>query len=227
MKSVTPLRGVIFDLDGTLADTLPVCYTAFRATFRRFSPEKADFSDSEIAALFGPNEEGVLRQVVPEAQWAAALATFLGEYAAAHTACPRPFAGIESALDLLRERGVPIAVVTGKGAESAAISLETLGLADRFAIVEAGSPLGGIKPQAIRGVLEAWNLPRDQYGTIAYVGDAPSDITAAREVGIVPVAAAWATTADAGKLDSLNPAVTFHTVAAFAQWVRDSLPVNP
>ena len=36
MNSLNPLRGVIFDLDGTLADTLPVCYAAFRATFRRF-----------------------------------------------------------------------------------------------------------------------------------------------------------------------------------------------
>ena len=183
-------------------------------------------SDEEIAGLFGPNEEGVLRQVVPEAQWAASLAAFLDEYAAAHTTCPRPFDGIASALDLLRERGVPVAVVTGKGAESAAISLKTLGLADRFAVVEAGSPFGGIKPQAIRKALEMLSIPLDQYGAVAYVGDAPSDITAAREVGVVPIAAAWATTADAAKLEALNPTATFTTVAAFAQWVQESTTIR-
>lgn len=48
------LRGVIFDLDGTLGDTLPVCYAAYREVFEGYLGKT--YRDEEIAALFGPNE---------------------------------------------------------------------------------------------------------------------------------------------------------------------------
>jgi phosphoglycolate phosphatase-like HAD superfamily hydrolase len=220
MDSSLPLRGLIFDLDGTLADTLPVCYAAFHATFHRFTPEQT-FTDAQIAALFGPDEEGVLRQVLPQEHWAPALTVFLEEYAAAHTICPGPFPGVKEVLDLLLKRDVPIAVVTGKGARSAAISLERLGLADVFPLIEAGSPEGAIKPQAIRKVLDIWGLSPDLFAQVAYLGDAPSDVTAARTVGVTPLSAAWASTADRDALAAMRPAALFPTVDDFAAWVRD------
>jgi len=56
-------RGIIFDLDGTLADTLPVCFDAYRLAFAKYVGH--EWTDDQISALFGPSEEGVIRQVVP------------------------------------------------------------------------------------------------------------------------------------------------------------------
>jgi pyrophosphatase PpaX len=55
--------GIIFDLDGTLADTLPVCFDAYRLAFAKYVARA--WTDDQISALFGPSEEGVIRQVVP------------------------------------------------------------------------------------------------------------------------------------------------------------------
>ena len=58
------LKGIMFDLDGTLGDTLPVCFASYRRVFREFLG--CHYSDHEITALFGPTEEGIIQQLVPD-----------------------------------------------------------------------------------------------------------------------------------------------------------------
>lgn len=214
------LDGVIFDLDGTLGDTLPACFAAFRRALGDFTDRR--FTDREIMALFGPSEEGMIQRLVPS-QWQACLQTYLAEYARAHLHYAKPFPGIETALGLLKERGVAVAIVTGKGAQSAAISLNQLGLADYFEIVETGSPNGGVKPSSIQKVLTTWGaLPH----RVAYVGDAASDIEAARAVGVIPLGAAWDARSDAHSLSAMGPLATFCTVEGFIRWIETDVESN-
>lgn len=208
------LRGVIFDLDGTLGDTLPVCYRAFANVFRRRLGR--EFSPAQIHAMFGPSEEGVLRSLCPE-DADGALEEYLAEYRSAHARCPAPFAGIPRCLDLLCRRGVELAVVTGKGHRSAAISLEKFGFGDLFPVVEAGSPDRGVKPEAMGRVLGRWGFDP---GDVAAVGDSPSDVRSARRVGIASVGAAWAPGAGAGSLAACGPDWLFREVAAFRDWLE-------
>lgn len=130
-----PLKGFIFDLDGTLGDTLPVCFAAFRETFRFYLGR--DYSDREIRAMFGPTEEGILQKLLAE-HWEEGLRHYLDAYREAHALCAEPFPGMREALDLLRANNVRLAVVTGKGPRSAELSLEALGLVDAFDMVEIG-----------------------------------------------------------------------------------------
>ena len=214
------LDGVIFDLDGTLGDTLPVCFAAFRHAMSEFSSRR--YTDDEIAALFGPSEEGIIRRLVPD-RWQACLMTYLAAYDQESARNARLFPGIETALRLLKERGVATAIVTGKGSQSAAISLRHLGLAGHFDSVETGSPEGGIKPLAIRKVLAKWRAMPHQ---VAYVGDAPSDIEAAREAGVIPLAAAWAATSEPSALTALRPRQIFLSVDTFIEWVEKNIEAN-
>jgi phosphoglycolate phosphatase-like HAD superfamily hydrolase len=207
------IRGIIFDLDGTLADTLPVCVRAFRTTFQRHLGQ--ELADGEIRAMFGPSEEGVLERALAE-RWERGLETYLAEYEREHVRCPRPFDGIPALLAGLRERGVRRAIVTGKGPGSAEISARILGLAPYFEDVETGSRDGVVKARRIRSVLERWRLPPAQ---VAAIGDSPSDVRAAREEGVVPLGAAWAASAEAGRLAALEPVALFESVAAFSAWV--------
>lgn len=208
------LRGVIFDLDGTLGDTLPVCFAAFRGVFEEF--QDVTYTDTEIRAMFGPTEEGILEARLPE-DGGEPFARYLALYTTHHDLAPTPFPGIVPLLDELREREVPVAIVTGKGPRSAAISLERWGLAHRFSHVAAGGPHGNIKDVNMRRILEAWNVRGPE---VVSVGDAPSDVHAARATGITAVAAAWASTADPALLETEHPDELFTRIDDFAAWLR-------
>ena len=208
------LRGVIFDLDGTLGDTLPVCYRAFASVFRRRLGRV--FSAAEIHAMFGPSEEGILRRLCPEDP-GAALEEYLTAYRSAHARCPAPFGGIRSCLELLGRRGLELAVVTGKGPRSAAISLGVFNLSGLFPVVEAGSPDGGVKPAAMGRVLGRWGFDP---GDVVGVGDSPADIRSARAAGIASAAAAWAPGASPADLARCGPDWLFRDVAAFRGWLE-------
>lgn len=213
MESTTGLQGIIFDLDGTLANTLPVCLTAFREVFIKYL--NRNLTDGEIASYFGVSEEGILQQVVP-LKWQDGLEMYLDEYAKAHKICARPFEGIELILNYCQANDIALAIVTGKGNRSAEISLEYLNLNGYFDIVETGSAQGGIKPLGIGRILDRWNLAADR---VAYVGDSGSDIVDAKEAGVIPLAAGWAETTNVEQLRSMHPQETFITVQQFEEWI--------
>jgi phosphoglycolate phosphatase-like HAD superfamily hydrolase len=208
------LRGVIFDLDGTVGDTLPVCFVAFRDVFQAYL--NRTYSDTEIRAMFGPTEEGMIQQAVP-GRFDEAFTAYLSAYEKAHASCREPFPGMRQALEALERCGVRRAIVTGKGPRSAEISLRVLGLDRSFERVEAGSPEGNVKPKNMRRVIEAWGF---EPAAVACVGDAPGDIRAAREIGAIPLAAAWARTADYEALRALGPRETFRCVDEFLEWIQ-------
>jgi len=209
------IRAVIFDLDGTIADTLPLCINAFRLAIEPLADKT--LTDEEIIATFGPSEEGTIMALVPE-HYDQALANYLQYYEVLHYHCPIPFDGIIELLDYLQHHGLRIAMVTGKGPKSTEISLNTFGIKHYFSPIETGSPHGPIKAECIGKVLEGWgDMKKDQ---IIYIGDAPSDIIASRNAGIPVISAAWAPTADAEKLIPLAPDELFYTISQFSDWIK-------
>jgi phosphoglycolate phosphatase/pyrophosphatase PpaX len=207
------LQGVIFDLDGTLADTLDLCVEAFQFAIKAHTGEQ--LSPAEVVALWGPTEEGVLRAAVgPE--WEESVETFLSEYERLHVSVPEPFPGIRQLLDHLRAVGIPTAVVTGKGARSAQISLEVLGIDDAFDAVEAGSIDGAIKAQKISHIVERWGVPP---ASVIYIGDHPHDAVEAHKAGTMAVAAAWSDHTDVEALRSSEPDEYFDSSFDFAAWL--------
>ncbi|TWI45841.1 phosphoglycolate phosphatase-like HAD superfamily hydrolase [Pseudoduganella flava] len=208
----TPVfRAVLFDLDGTLADTIPLCIAAFRATLE---PQLGPLTDEQIVAAFGPDEEGVIRTLAPGYQ-GDGVATFLQHYETQHALCPAPFPGIAPLLRELRERGVRLGLVTGKGAGSTRLSLRRFGL-DLFDVIETGSPHGSRKAEALRHTLAQWDVPA---AAAVYIGDAPTDVTIARDVGLAAVAAAWAGTAEVDALQATAPDLLATSVDALHTWL--------
>ena len=122
----------------------------------------------------------------------------------------------------LKSRGVKLALVTGKGQGSADISLARLNLTSFFEHIEVGSPLGPRKSDAITEILGRWGM---EPSAAIYVGDAPSDIPAARRAGTYAVAAARAATAEPDLLRAENPDALFLTLADFEAWLLPRLTV--
>ena len=134
---------------------------------------------------------------------------------------PRPFPGMDTALSALHRRGIRLGIVTGKGFRTATTSLKVFGLDNTFDVVEAGSLNGGIKPESMSSVLEKWRLEPRQ---VISIGDSPSDIRAARQVGATALGAAWASTSDYNMLNALNPTAVFREIDEFLNWIKSNIP---
>ncbi|QNL51655.1 HAD family hydrolase [Olivibacter sp. SDN3] len=209
------IKTVIFDLDGTIANTLPLCIQAFRHSIEPLIGKS--ISDQEIIATFGPSEEGTISALAPD-HYEQGVQNYLRNYETLHHICPTPFEGIPEILRDLKNNKVMLALVTGKGALSANISLKLFDLLHFFDVIETGSPDGPRKVEGIQTVLK--HTPDTKKDQVIYIGDAPSDILACREVGIPIVAAAWAETAEPDKLRALNPDYMFFEVSDFHQWLE-------
>jgi phosphoglycolate phosphatase-like HAD superfamily hydrolase len=207
------LAGAIFDLDGTLADTLPACYAAFRAACEGLGGP--GYTNEQIRALFGPSEEGMLQRAMPE-RWQEGLVILLEEYRRHLTVCSGLFPSIATALALLRHRGIPLALVTGKGPSTTKMSLTHFGLDGVFDAVEVGSPQGVVKAAAIGRVIARWGVAA---ADVIYVGDAVADMEAAREAGVRPIGAAWAPSAIAAELAAKKPHALFSSADDFHAWL--------
>lgn len=207
------LKAIIFDLDGTIADTLPLCIAAFKKSIEPLLNKS--LSEEEIIATFGPSEEGTIRKLIPQHE-AQGVKDYLFHYEQLHHTCPAMFPGIRELLQLLAEKGVELAMVTGKGIHSTKLSLKQFDAATYFDVLETGSPDGPDKVNGIRRVLQRLGFNPEE---ALYVGDAPSDIKSCKEVGIPIAAAAWAHTTNAAELIPLKPEFIFYSVDDFKDWI--------
>src|SRR5258706_1418946 len=199
------LSAVIFDLDGPLADSLPLSIAGFQHATSTVAG--LTFTDAEVRARFGPSEEGMFRRAVPN-RWEECLGVYLDFYDTHHEDRVQLLPGVAELLQSLHDEGVHVGVVTGKGPETAAITLAKLGLAETITEVRAGRIAGPEKPTDIRSVLDTWGR---KAADAAYVGDMPGDMRAALEVGVVPLGAAWEITADEAELRADGAVEVFAT----------------
>ena len=193
------LKAVIFDFDGTVADSLPLCVAAFRKAIEPLAGRTV--SDAEVLATFGPSEEGTIMALIPQ-HFEQGLRDYHAAYRALHFMCPAPFEGIREIIAYLKTKGLRTALVTGKGAVSLDISLKYLSLEDAFELVRTGIPTGLNKVTGLSEVLEGFGIRPEE---ALYIGDMPSDITAAREVGMPICAAAWCPDTDITALVREHP----------------------
>ena len=214
------LAGAIFDLDGTIADTFAICFATFRNALAHVAGPA--LTDAEIRAAFGPSEDGMFQRVVP-ARWEEAFTAYLGEYER-HLPLCAVFPGVATTLACLRERGLPLALVTGKSRQTALMSLAQFGLDGVFEPVETGSPGGVVKAAGLARIVRAWRVPP---GEVIYVGDAISDMQAAHAAGVVPIAAAWASTTVAPELTAERPHALFTDAADFHVWLTGEQSPRP
>jgi 2-phosphoglycolate phosphatase len=189
-KTSRPVRAIIFDLDGTLADTFTMIVAAFNEAV---SPHTGkSYSDAEVIARFGiPDSQMIRRELetLPQNAGDRAVEVYHAYYAQNHggVTC---FDGIPQMLAELKKRGVPMGVMTGKGRRTADITLEALGLADTFAAVVTGEDVTRQKPDPA-GPLEAARRLGVAPAACAFVGDSPADVGAGKAAGMITVAAGW------------------------------------
>lgn len=212
------IKAVIFDLDGTLGDTVPLCVEAFKKSIEPLI--NRTITDKEIIATFGPSEEGTIMALAPEF-YEKGISSYLYFYEQLHDMCPKPFDGIVNLLNLLKNKQIRIAMVTGKGKYSTEISLRKFGITHFFEKIETGHQSGPRKSEGIEAILDFFDdINKNE---IIYVGDAPSDIKACKMVEVPIVAAAWADASEPEKLKELMPDQLFYSIIDFTNWMSSKI----
>ncbi len=185
-------RAVLFDLDGTLLDTLEDIALAMNSVFgRRGYPP---FSLEECRLMVGEGMEVLVRRAVrPEDAVDATVAAIVREYRAAYEtvwrAHSRPYPGVPGLLEGLRARGIRTAVLSNKSHPFTEEMTREL-LPFDFDVVRGAAPGFPYKPDPAAALAIASEM-RLAPAEFAFVGDTSIDMETARAAGMLPVGVLW------------------------------------
>jgi HAD superfamily hydrolase (TIGR01509 family) len=188
-KSTKEPRALLLDLDGTIADTLPHVFDAYRHAVAPWVERPP--TDAEIEATFGPSERECIALMAPGAGLDEAVRRFHSYHEAHHGRAVKVVAGIADVIDHARSLGWRVGVFTGKGRRPAEFSLVELGLWDRIEHLVSGSDVTRPKPDP-EGVFLASEALGVLAGNILLAGDSPADVQAGRRAGARTAAVLWA-----------------------------------
>lgn len=185
-----PWAAVLFDLDGTLADSVGLILECYRHTMRVHLGTVPE--DGRWLAGLGTPLAVQLAEFARSAEEVAAMVrTYVSHQRQVHDDMVRPYPGVRPVLDALAAAGVGLAVVTSKRHEMATRTMQRCGLAGLFAVVVTPDEVTRAKPDPapVQAALAALGVgdPRQAL----FVGDAPVDIQAGRAAGARTAAALW------------------------------------
>lgn len=196
-----PLKGIVFDLDGTLIDSLAVTIDAFNHGIMSQGGRK--HTAQEILAHFGPGEGQIFAKILgPE------KASFAYEASRKYTdenKIKMPLhPGVGDLLEKLKSAGVPISIFTGRSWETTELILKHHRLFDRFITVVANDHVSMPKPSP-EGLYLCLERMKLEPAEILFVGDSPSDMIAACAAQSRGVAALWDLLATKESLATYQP----------------------
>lgn len=184
-----PFDVVVFDLDGTLADTAPDLGAALNHTLGRLGLPAVE--PDLVRHLIGHGARALLRKGLARSGDADArlveegFPIFLDFYAANICVGTRLYPSVEETMDALEHDGAALAVCTNKPDRLTHLLLNALGWKNRFAAVVGGDTLGIRKPDP-RPLREA--IARAGGGRAVFIGDSIIDADTAKAAQVPFVA---------------------------------------
>ncbi|WP_439859936.1 phosphoglycolate phosphatase [Pseudomonas sp. MBLB4136] len=187
---------VMFDLDGTLVDSVPDLAAAVDKVLLALGRAPAgiervrDWVGNGARVLVRRALAGGLEHAhVEDAEADQALRVFMEAYAESH-ALTQVYPGVAATLDWLRKQDVPMAIVTNKPERFVAPLLDEKGLGRYFRWIVGGDTLPQQKPDPA-ALLHVLRMARVEAGQALFIGDSRNDVQAARAAGVPCVALSY------------------------------------
>jgi HAD superfamily hydrolase (TIGR01509 family) len=184
-----PPRALLLDLDGTIADTLPHVFDAFRHAAAPWVEREP--TDAEVEATFGPAERECLAALVPRSALDEAERRYHAYYESELGRNVRVVEGIIELIHHARRLGWRVGVFTSKSRRSAEFTLAELGLGPLIDHLVSSDDVSRTKPdpEGVRVAAEALGVPA---GRVLMAGDSPADVSAGRGAGARTAVVLWA-----------------------------------
>lgn len=180
--------GILFDMDGTLIDTVPFIVESFQHTFDRHHIKGV--SEAHIKAGIGTPLELYLKQF-SQAETRDLVETYTRYNELWMQQAIAIFLGVPDMLEKLKALGIKIGVVTAKRRVSAMLTLGVFEMQDCFDVIVTKEDTRNHKPHPEPILLGMQQLGLTDPARILYVGDSIHDIKSAHAAGCAACAVGW------------------------------------
>jgi len=191
---------VLFDLDGTLLDSIALILESYRHTLA--AHELPPHSDEDVLSGLGTTLGAQFRRWGYDADADALIETYIEHNLRVHDELVKPYPGVNKVVLWLRERGVPLGLVTSKRRRGGEQGVRALGLEGCFEVMIFGDEVSRPKPDPEPVELALRGLGLAASPRITFVGDAIHDVESGLAAGIHTIAVTWG----AGKRPALDEA---------------------
>lgn len=182
-------KAVLFDMDGVIIDSEPLHAEVFRRTLQRHGHE---MNDEQYKMYFlGKTDEAGLRHYFEATGIVGDPSAILTDKARAYLEFAAdklvPHQEVVELIDDLAAQGIALGLVTGSLRAEAEVTLRTLGIRDRFAVIVAAEDISRSKPHP-EGYLKGARALGASPEVCVVIEDAPSGVQAAKAAGMRCVA---------------------------------------
>lgn len=188
-RIMSSFEAVLFDLDGTLIDSIELIVQSFHHTHRaHFGSDRSD--EFWISGIGRPLRDQLGEVARDDEELAALIETYRTYNLANHDAMVQAYPGAVDTVKTLAQRGVALAIVTSKMRVGALRGLELLGLVDEFPVCVCADDVTRGKPDPMPVELALSQLKVDASNAL-FVGDSPHDLESGQRAGVKTAAASW------------------------------------
>jgi len=181
-------KTILFDLDGTLLDSIPGIVSSFRATIETFIPD-VRVTDAEIVALIGRPLPVQMTKLGGEHN-SEAMVKHYRKHNKTIIPTMEFYEGAFEVIDAIRAKNIQIGIVTAKHRKSTEITIEKYDLRNKMDLIITASDSQNHKPHPEPLLLAMKKLKAFPDSTL-YIGDAIYDIQCAKAAGTDSAAALW------------------------------------
>jgi pyrophosphatase PpaX len=219
--SISPgpgLKGIIFDMDGTLVSTLPLIVHCVSEISEQYLDKKLTLD--QVIETFGPPAREIIRRLTSPLGETESKSAVKDYYDCYRSELPRKallFPGIPDLLQALNGSGKQLAVFTGVERVLMDLTLDNFNLKQYFQVLVAGDDIVRPKPdpEGVRLAVGKLNLQPDQS---IMIGDSPNDINSGKQAGVLTAAALWSPEGR-GDPTTAEPDYTFRSVRELSSFL--------